>query len=61
MEKYQVKSWGHSLHVVLDKKLHKLGDVVCIYKEEDMISLNLLISDVLELKKRVSVLENDKK
>ena len=58
MERYPVKKWGHSLHVVLNKKLHKPGDVVCVIKEGDFISIDLLIMDLLELKKRVEVLEN---
>ena len=58
MEEYIVKKCGNSLHIILDKKLHKLGDRVKIVSEEDERSIGLLMGTVENLKTRVEVLES---
>lgn len=57
MEEYIVKKCGNSLHVILDKKRYKIGDEIQVISG-DIISLNLLIGEVEDLKTRLKIIEN---
>lgn len=56
METYTVKTCGNSVHVILDKKRYKIGDKIQVISEESM-SLNLLISDMEDLKNDIKKLK----
>lgn len=58
MDKYIVKEWGHSLHVILNKNKHKPGDEICVTSEDDLISLNLLITDMFQVKTDIKYLKS---
>jgi len=56
METYIVKKCGNSIHVILDKKKYKIGDKVQIVSD-DFISINLLLTEVKNIKEDIEKLK----